>query len=250
LADPFIIGASSGAALGVALTMYLELDVSILWFSSVPVGAFVGSLLTVAGVYFLAGSQGSVAPLTLLLAGASVSSVIAAVVSMLMLLTDDSLVRIFSWLMGSVAGHGWPVLWTTAPCIVAGCVVLQLMARPLDALSFGEETARSLGLPVHAARGAIVVAATLVTAAGVSAAGVIGFVGLVAPHIARLLVGAHHVRLLPVSGLIGAILLLLADDLARTVLDSQEVPLGIITALVGGPFFLVLLKQYHRRLGG
>jgi iron complex transport system permease protein len=135
------------------------------------------------------------------------------------------------------------------PYMIVGIGVLWLLARPLDALAFGDETAQSLGLPLGWARLAILAAASLTAAAAVAAAGTIGFVGLIAPHAARLLVGAGHARLIPCSALLGALLLLLADDVARTVMAPLELPVGIVTALLGGPFFLYLLKTRQRELG-
>jgi iron complex transport system permease protein len=133
--------------------------------------------------------------------------------------------------------------------MVVGLGALWLLARPLDALAFGDETAQSLGLPLYWARAAIITAASLATAAAVAAGGTIGFVGLIAPHAARLLVGASHARLIPTSALLGALLLLLADDVARTVLAPLELPVGIVTAMLGGPFFLYLLKTRQHELG-
>jgi iron complex transport system permease protein len=151
--------------------------------------------------------------------------------------------------MGSLSGRGWPVLGTTAPLVLAGGLTVWLQSRSLDSLTFGEETAVSLGLRLGRFRVLVVVAASLATAAGVAAGGIIGFVGLVSPHVARLLVGARHVLLIPASGLLGALLLLLADDLARTIAAPAELPVGVVTALLGSPFFLVLLKTHRRELG-
>jgi len=167
-----------------------------------------------------------------------------------MLLNDRDLLEVFTWLMGGFSGRSWPHLWASAPYLLAGLVAIWLLSRPLDALAFGEETAQSLGLPLTRTRSLIVAAASLTTAAAVAAGGIIGFVGLIAPHAARLLFGSAHRRLIPASALLGALLLLLADDLSRTVLAPVELPVGIVTALLGGPFFLYLLKTRQRELGG
>ncbi|MBN1449459.1 MAG: iron ABC transporter permease [Anaerolineales bacterium] len=249
LADPFVIGASGGAALGATLAITLGLTWNVAGFGPIPLAAFVGSLLAVLVVYTIAsGSGGSI--IGLLLAGAALSTVLTSVVSLLMLISDESMHQIFSWLMGGFGGRSWVHLWGSGPYLFLGFVLMWLLARPLDALACGDETALTIGLPLPYARGAVVAIATLVTAAAVSAAGIIGFVGLVAPHIARLLFGATHHRLIPTSALIGALLTLLADDLARTVLAPVELPVGIITSLVGGIFFLYLLKSRQRELRG
>ncbi|MDP2948868.1 MAG: iron ABC transporter permease [Chloroflexota bacterium] len=249
LADPYVVGASGGAALGAALAIILGLQLRGFGFSPVPLAAFVGSLLAVGVVYVIGEVGGSTPAVALLLAGVALSTFLGAVVALLMLLNDQSLYVIFGWLLGGFSGRSWPHLWASAPYIVVGMGILWLMARPLDAMSFGEETARSLGLPLSRARAAVVAAASLTTGAAVAAGGLIGFVGLIAPHAARLLFGAGHARLIPASALIGALLLLLADDLARTVVAPLEIPVGIVTAMLGGPFFLYLLKTRQRALG-
>jgi iron complex transport system permease protein len=249
LADPFVIGASGGAALGATLAITLGLTWNMAGFGPIPLAAFVGSLLAVLVVYVIAnGNGGSV--IGLLLAGAALSTVLTSVVSLLMLISDENMHQIFSWLLGGFGGRSWVHLWSSGPYLFLGFILMWLLARPLDALACGDETALTIGLPLPYARGAVVAIATLVTAAAVSAAGIIGFVGLVAPHIARLFFGATHHRLIPTSALIGALLTLLADDLARTVLAPVELPVGIITSLVGGIFFLYLLKSRQRELRG
>lgn len=236
LADPFVIGASSGAALGATAAILLGVG-------GLPLAAFLGSLAAVGLVCLLGGSGPASSPLTLLLAGASVSTVVGALVSLLMILNDQSLGVIFNWLLGGLSTATWRELGYGAPMVAVGLVALGLLSRPLDALALGDDTARSLGLSVGGFRLAIVLAATLVTGAAVASAGIIGFVGLVAPHAARRLVGGRSSRLLPVSCLLGALLLLLADGAARGLAAPREIPVSIVTALVGGPFFLFLLRR-------
>jgi iron complex transport system permease protein len=250
LADPFVVGASGGAALGATLAITAGLRWSGAGFGPVPLAAFVGSLLAVVIVYGVAEMGGTAPAIALLLAGAALSMLLSAIVSLLMIVNDQGLHETFAWLLGGLSGRSWPHLWASAPYLLVGLGGLWLMARPLDALASGEGTAQSLGLPPAQARGAVVAAASLATAAAVAAGGIIGFVGLIAPHIARLLFGANHARLIPISALLGALLLLLADDLARTALAPLELPVGIVTALLGGPFFLYLLKTRQHELGG
>ena len=250
LADPFVVGASGGAALGATVAITLGMRWGAAGFGPVPLAAFVGSSLAVAAVYGVAQTGGTAPAIALLLAGAALSTLLSAIVSLMMMMSDSSLHQIYGWLLGGLSGRSWPHLKASWPYLVVGPAVLWLFARPLDALSCGEETAQSLGLSVARARGGIVLMATLTTAATVAAGGIIGFVGLIAPHIARLLFGSSHSRLMPASMLLGGLLMLLADDLARTVLAPIEIPVGIVTSLLGGPFFLYLLKSRQRELGG
>ncbi|HEX2163031.1 MAG TPA: iron ABC transporter permease [Thermoanaerobaculia bacterium] len=242
LADPFVIGASSGAAVGAAALLAVGAPAG-----AVPATAFAGAVLAVAAVYLLGGLGARASAVSLILAGAAVSTVLDAGVSLVMIVDDESLQAIFGWLLGGLGGTGWAEVAWGAPMLAAGVVLIAALARPLDALALGDETARSLGLPLAGGRLAVVAAASLATAAAVAVAGIVGFVGLVAPHAARLLVGARHGVLVPASCLLGALLVVLADLAARTVAVPREVPVGVLTALVGGPFFLVLLR---RRMGG
>ncbi len=249
LADPFTIGASSGAALGATLAIVCGLHGSLLGIDAVTLAALVGALAAVALVYSIAAVGRLVPSVSLLLAGVTVSSFLGALISLLMFLNEERLSTIFGWLMGSLSGRGWPVLRTMAPLITAGSLMLWLLSRSLDSLTFGEETAASLGVRLIRLRALVVVAASLATAACVAAGGIIGFIGLIAPHMARLAVGARHVLVIPASGLCGMLLLLVADDLARTVTAPTELPIGVVTALLGSPFFLYLLKTKRQELG-
>ena len=242
LADPFVIGASSGAALGATLAI-------VSGFGPVSLVAFVGALLAVTAAYSIAEIGGVVPATALLLAGAALNTFLSAIVALVMLFNEQSAYAVLNWLLGGLSGRSWSQLSASLPYMAIGLSVLWLLARPLDALAFGDETAQSLGLPLGRARGVIVAAASLTTAAAVAAGGTIGFVGLIAPHAARLLVGAEHARLIPASALIGALLLLVADDVARTALAPLELPAGVLTAALGGPFFLYLLKTRQSDFG-
>lgn len=249
LADPFVIGASSGAALGATLAIVNGWQGSILGLACIPAASLIGSLGAVAIVYSVASVGRQIPILSLLLAGVAISSLLGAIVSLLMFLHEEKLMTIFGWLMGSLSGRGWATLWSTAPLILIGSSILWLRSRALDALTFGEESAASLGLSLSRLRRTIVLSASLITAASVAGGGIIGFVGLIAPHMARSLVGARHARVIPMSGILGALLLLLADDFARTIVAPAELPVGVVTALLGSPFFLFLLKTRQRELG-
>lgn len=248
LADPFVIGASGGAALGATIAIVAGWSAGEWGFAPVQLCAFAGTLGAVALVYLLGGLGALASPLTLLLAGAAVSTVLGALVSLLMILDDRSLQVIFSWLLGGLGGRGWGEVQVAALGVLPALAGLWLLARPLDALSLGADVAESLGLPMRRARVAVVLLASLMTAAAVAVAGIIGFVGLLAPHAARLLFGARHRLALPLSAVCGAILLIWADLAARTLFAPVEVPVGIMTALMGGPFFLILLR-WRSRIG-
>ena len=240
LADPYIVGASGGAALGAILAVIFRFSNP-----SVPlgIGAFMGSMLAVLVVFLISefSNFGSIAGL--LLAGSAMSTMLSALVSLLLILHDEVMHGIYAWLLGGFSGRSWSHLVQALLLAPPGIVCVWLMARSMDALAAGEETAQSLGLHLKHARFIIVLGASLATAAAVSVGGIIGFIGLIAPHLARRLVGANHKTMIPVALLLGALLLLFADDLSRTVMAPLEMPVGIFTALLGGPFFLYLMRR-------
>jgi iron complex transport system permease protein len=244
LADPYVIGASSGSAFGAILAILYLPDQMALGLTSVTLAAFGGAVLAVAIVFAIAGTL--TPTVNLLLAGFAVSSFLGAVVSLLMFANSKDLPTIFGWMLGGISNQGWSMLAVAAPMALAGSLGLWLFSRPLDALTFGEESAGSLGLDIQRLRLVLVGFASITTAAAVAASGIIGFVGLIAPHVARSLVGARHGWLIPASGLVGATLVVAADALARVVVAPAELPAGVLTSLVGGPFFLYLLKTRNR----
>ncbi|MBI4928066.1 MAG: iron ABC transporter permease [Anaerolineae bacterium] len=247
LADPYLVGVASGAGLGAILAMTAGLTATFLGLVAVPAAAFVGALLTVWIVYQLAHVGRSVPTTNLILAGVAVSSFASALTSFLMLTSTGELRRALVWLMGGSAMSGWPPVLAALPYIAIGLGVLVISGHSLNVFQFGEEQARQLGLPVEQVRLIVVAAASLVTAAAVSFAGIIGFVGLVVPHIVRFVWGGDYRLVLPVSIIGGAALLLLADVLARVLMAPQELPVGIITALAGAPFFLWLLRRARQQ---
>ncbi len=251
LADPFIIGASSGAALGAALAIALKVVIPVVGLSTVPAAAFVGSVLSVLLVYTLStAGTGRPPTVSLLLAGTALSSLISSVVSFIMVVRDSDLHQIFFWLLGGFGGSNWQHLISILPYVIPGFFMLFLLARPLDILAFGEDSAQTMGVSIGLTRALAVAAASLTTAAAVAVSGIIGFIGLLAPHAARLIFGPSHRVLMPAAALIGAVLLVLADILARTVLSPVELPVGILTSILGAPFFLFLLRRKKGLLGG
>ena len=246
LADPYLIGVASGAGLGAIAAIALRGAIPVVGAPLVPAGAFAGALLTVALVYAI-GRVGHTTPITtLLLAGVAVGTIATSIATFLLLRLSQQSARVLSFLLGGYGGAGWDAVLAVAPFILLGCTLMFLYARPLNLLLFDEEQARQLGVDVERVTLIIVVAATLTTAAAVAFTGLIGFVGLIVPHTGRLLVGADHRRLLPLATLGGASFLLLADLLARTVIAPEELPLGVVTAIIGAPLFLWLLRRTRR----
>lgn len=243
LADPYLIGVASGAGLGAILAMSIQWPYTILGLFAVPLAAFITSLLTVYIVYTIAHIGGSVPTTNLILAGVAVSSFAVSLTSFLMLRSSGEVRRAIGWLLGGVSLVSWDATLALIPYLAAGLGTLILGGYALNLLQFGDEQATQMGLNVQRAKFVLIVAASLVTAAAVSFAGIIGFVGLVVPHIVRIWWGVDYRRLIPLSTLGGASVLLIADVLARIVLAPQELPVGIVTALAGAPFFLWVLRR-------
>jgi iron complex transport system permease protein len=240
LADPYVLGTSSGAALGAALAILLPVGVTIFQFGLVNVWSFVGALAAALLVFRLGGAAGAGGMTRLLLTGYAVGSVLAAMLTMAMYVSGTNLRTIFSFLLGGLAGASWDRLIVAAPVILGASILIGLRARSLDGLLLGDEAAGHLGVDVKRERGILLILATMVTAAAVAITGLIGFVGLVVPHVVRLLVGASARRVVPISAIVGAILLTLADLVARLLGD---LPVGVVMAILGAPFFLLLLHQ-------
>ncbi len=243
LADPYLLGIASGATAGAALVIALHLDSS--W-GAVPVGALVGGVLAVAIVYRIAQTRwAQLDTYALILSGVALAALFSAVTSFLLFYAGASqdARRVIFWILGGLGGAQWLyVLGLLGTLLIAGAVLV-LFARDLNALALGEEMAAHLGIEPRHLRKVLLLAVTLLTAVAVAVSGTIGFVGLIVPHMLRLIVGPDHRLLLPASALGGAVLLVLCDALARTVLAPAELPIGIITALLGAPFFLFLLRR-------
>lgn len=250
LADPYLIGTSSGAALGAAIAFVLPFDTIYgTFFPLAPLLAFTGAMLTVLLVYAIARVGGQTPVVTLLLAGVVVNAVLVAVQTLILTLSAHAqfgLQALFSWLAGGVAVTSWSPILVVAAIILPGIGFSLLLASILDAFGLGEEGAAYLGLQVERYKLLIIVVGSFLTAAAVSISGLIGFVGLITPHAMRLLLGPRHRLLLPASALAGAIFLTLADLLARVVIAPAVLPVGVFTALIGAPFFLFLLRNSKR----
>lgn len=243
LADPYLIGVASGAGLGAVIAMSIQWPYSFWGLMAIPMAAFLAGLLTVFIVYSLARVGRTVPTTNLILAGVAFGSFATALTSFLMLRSTGEVRRALGWLLGGASQSGWMPVLGILPYLIIGLSILLLSGHALNLLQFGDEQAHQLGLPVNRAKTIILVAASLATAAAVAFAGIIGFVGLIVPHIMRMWFGGDYRRLLPLSLIGGAAFLLVADVLARVVLAPQEIPLGIITALAGAPFFLWVLRR-------
>lgn len=245
LADPLLLGTSAGAALGATIAFLLP---TIVWlgFGVIALLAFGGALLAVAVVYALATRRGQTPVVTLLLAGVAFGAVLTAAQTLLIVLNPELAQHIFSlylWLAGGVEVASWAQVGLIALLVAGGVLGALALAPTLDAFALGEEVASYLGVRVERQKALVVGVAALLVAAAVSISGLVGFVGLVAPHACRLVLGPGHRRLVPASALGGALFVVVADALARTLAAPAELPLGVLTALVGGPFFLFLLRQ-------
>lgn len=244
LADPYALGVSSGASLGAVGALALRIASPLAAIGAVEGFSFLGALAASALVWSVARMGQSRAPtVSLLLSGAAIGAFLGAVVSLIVTFDQRDLQRVFFWLLGGFGGRSWPDLVAALPATSVSFVLALSLARPLDILGAGEEAAASLGLDVGRARALAVASAALGAAAAVSVGGVIGFIGLLGPHLARLLVGSGHRRLIPASAATGAALLMIADAAARSVAAPLELPVGIVTALVGAPLFLRLLVK-------
>lgn len=243
LADPYLVGVASGAGIGVALALVLPFGASMFGLAIVTPAAFVGALAAVLIAYRLAGAEGMALPATLMLAGVAIAYVGGAAISLMFLIDGQRFLTIFGWLLGGFNGTGWAQVAIVAGYGLPAMVLIAAHARALNVLQLDDDQAMQLGVEVASVRRRLIIAASLGTAAAVSVAGLIGFVGLIVPHVARMLVGADARRAIPVAMLGGSIFMLLADLVARTIIAPAGVPVGIITTLLGGPFFLALLRR-------
>lgn len=247
MAEPFVLGVSSGAALGASIGIVMNLSASFLGLNSITVFAFIGAFVTIFMVYNISRVGRKVPIATLLLSGVAFQQSLGAFMSLLMIFNKQSMQQIVMWTMGSLNGRGWNQVLIVLPYIMVGGIMLFTSLRELDIMLLGEESATQLGVNTERLKKKILVSSSLIVAAVVSVTGLIGFVGLIIPHIVRMISGPKHRTLLPFSLLFGGTFLILCDTIARTV-TSQEIPVGVITAVFGGPFFLYLLRK--RKKGG
>jgi len=251
LADPYVIGSSGGAVLGASIGVFLLPQLSMAGFGATALLGVLGAICSISLVYALASVNGRTPVVALLLAGFAVSTMLSYCSYLLEVMDRDfgSGMRILSsWLHGTIAQPTWPQLAVMAAMVLVGIVASFPLTRRLNTLALGEEYAAHLGLHVQQTRIAVIIVGSLLTAAAVALGGLISFVGLIVPHMMRMILGPDHVRLLPATALAGGIFLLFADTIARTIIAPSELPVGVLTAFIGGPFFLYLLRQAKREV--
>lgn len=244
LAEPYILGVSSGAALGAAAVFYFGIEYALVGRWTLPLVAFMGGCVSLLLVFSLAKRDGPRSLEALILSGVIVQAFFGSLLSLLIALADERLQQIVYWLMGSVALLDWQGAWTMVPYLAAGLAVSLFYSRELNILALGEQTAYHIGVGIVKTRTVLLVTASLLTGAAVSLAGMIGFVGLVVPHIMRLVVGTDHHVLLPLSAVAGASYMIWADTFARMLLAPRELPVGVLTACIGIPLFAYLLRRH------
>ena len=249
LADPYVLGVSSGAALGASLAMLFGIGTTVAFLPVLPLCGFVGGLLSLVVVYRLAQSQGRLPIQSLLLAGVILNAILTAVIMFITsIMEPNRSAGLMAWLMGSLTTPGYAALAIFATYAVGGVAILLQKSQTLNVLTLGEETARSLGIETERVKKQLFGLTALLTGAVVSVSGMIGFVGMVVPHAVRIFVGSDHRLVMPASALVGGMFLVLSDTIARTILTPAEIPVGIVTALAGGPFFLYLLLWRKDRM--
>ncbi len=248
LADPYLIGVAQGASLGAVIGFLVPFQLNVVGVGVVPLFAFAGALVSTAAVYMLARVGKTLPVTTLILAGVALGALLGSITSYLVINSGDKLHSIVFWLMGTFSMSRWVDVGMVLPYIVVGTGVILLYARPLNIMQLDEEQAQHLGINVERLKIVLLAAATLITAAAVSFVGTIGFVGIIIPHAVRLLWGADYRFLLPLSVLSGGLFMILADLIARTAQAPTEIPIGVITAAVGAPFFLYLLRRRQRAI--
>lgn len=243
MADPFVLGISSGAALGATIAMIFLNTTTFLGFGMITVLSFLFALGAILTVYYISKIQGKVSTFSLLLSGFAISALLSAFIYMIMILNRDKMETVILWNMGSLASMSWTKLTVALPVIVVCSTLLIRYSRPLNIMLNGDEVSQSLGVDTHKTRRNMLVLTSLISAMAVSVSGAIGFVGLMIPHLLRLITGPDHVKLLPLCIVGGGAYLLFCDIIARTALGGQEMPVGVITAIFGVPFFIFLLRR-------
>ena len=247
LADPYTLGVSSGASVGAVLTLFFQLSIPIIGSFTLPLLSILFSWVTIFLVLAFARKiERSMKVETIILTGIIFSSFLGAIISLMIALTGDELRQIIGWLLGSVSMRGWEYIKIILPFFILGSTILIFNAKELNAMSFGEERAHHLGVNVQRRKLIILTAGSILTGAAVAVSGTIGFVGLVIPHLSRLLWGPDHRHLLPLSIITGSGFLILADLISRTIISPTELPIGVITALFGAPVFALILLQRKR----
>lgn len=248
MADSYVLGVSSGAALGAALSIAFGVESNTLNMGVTTVSAFLGAILTAFFVLNIARIGSKLSDVTLMLAGISMSFLLSSMISLIMIFKREEIEKIVMWTMGSVATASWKSIYVLTPIVVLGTAVICLFLKDLNMMMLGEESAQNLGVEVYKVKILLIVVSTIIVGAVVSFSGIIGFVGLIIPHIVRIAFGSDNRIVVPFSASIGAIFLILCDTLARSIVPPAEIPVGIVTAICGVPFFLYLLMKSKKKV--
>lgn len=243
MADPYVLGVSSGSALGASIAIVLGFDYSLFGFGAISIMAFAGSLISTAIVYNISRVGNKLPSTTLLLSGISISFLLSSIISLIMTFNRDAVEKIIFWTMGSVSAASLNQVIFLFPVIIIGFLTIYIFSRDLNIMLTGDDTAKSLGVEVNTVKIILLITCSIVTAACVSVSGIIGFVGLIVPHITRLIIGSDNRVLVPFSAVSGAIFMVLCDTLSRTLVQPTEIPIGVITSILGAPYFLYLLNK-------
>ncbi|MBI6873893.1 FecCD family ABC transporter permease [Clostridium aciditolerans] len=248
MADPYVLGISSGAAVGAAIGFVLGFESTFLGASAITITAFLGSILTTVLVYNIARVKNKIPTNTLLLAGISVNFLLSSLLSIIMVFNRQEVERIVFWTMGSVSSASYTQILVLVPFLFIGILITLSFSKDLNIILTGDETAKSLGIEVETIKKILLISSSMIVAACVSVSGIIGFVGLIIPHIVRMLLGPDHRSLLPFSVVAGAAFMIISDTLARTLASPAEIPVGAITALFGAPYFIYLLIKNKKKV--
>ncbi|MBP1915556.1 FecCD family ABC transporter permease [Lederbergia galactosidilytica] len=251
LADPYTLGVSSGASVGAVTVIFFQISLPFMGLLTLPIASIIAAFITIFIVLFFARKiEPGMRVETIILTGIIFSSFLGAFLSLIIALSGQELRQIIGWLLGSVSMRGWGYVWLNVPFFLIGAFLLLFNTRELNAMSFGEEQAQHLGVNVEKRKRLVLFAGSLLTGAAVAVSGTIGFVGLVIPHLTRLLWGPDHKHLLPLSMFVGAGFLILADLIARTIIQPAELPIGVITAIIGAPVFAIILMRRRKESRG
>lgn len=247
MADPYVLGISSGAALGAALAIVIKLPGATSSFSIITIFAFIGAIATTVMIYYLAQVNGKVTTINLLLGGSAINFLMSAVISIIMVFNQQDVNQIVFWMMGSFNASGWKNIIIVAPVVLIGTVIIYFFYRDFNLMLIGEESAKTLGVETEKFKKIIIIISSMIISVCVAFSGVIGFVGFLVPHMVRIVFGPNNKILIPFSALGGAIFLLLADTVSRTIASPAELPVGAVTALIGAPYFIYLLIKMKKR---
>ncbi|MFW6225946.1 MAG: FecCD family ABC transporter permease [bacterium] len=243
MVDPYIVGISAGAGTAATIAIIYNMSWTLFYFSTIPLFAFIGALVTVILVYNLSKVGNKIPVMNFLLAGVATGFILDAIRSFLMVIGTNDMQQVVFWLMGSLAGSNWRDIRIVLPYYLIGLIPIIFYVKDLNIILLGEDNAQTLGVEVEKVKKILITGATLITAAAVSVSGSIGFIGLVMPHVSRMLIGPDNRKLIPFAAVLGGIFLMISDMLARSLMPPLEIPVGIITAIVGGPYFIYLLRK-------